>query len=128
VPCEVTLTPEAHARLVRDVAAAVLRVLGSHGHNHRIGYWLPEFCRLTGTPPRTAKREIERGALPVVRPGAGARYFVLTEHLQLWLYGQQRASDEPQMGLNPLQVQRMTKVRAHRKKKGPSSDPPHAQP
>jgi excisionase family DNA binding protein len=116
VRCEVTLTPEAHAALVRDVAAAVLRVQNARVHDHRIGYWIPEFCKHTGTSDRTAKRLISNGELPVVRPGGGHRLMVLSEHLQLWLYGQQRASDMPVMGPDPQQKKRMSVVRAHKKK------------
>jgi hypothetical protein len=125
VSCEVTLTAEAHARLVRDAAAAMLRVLSVHATDHRIAYALREVARITGLSMRHLKREIKRGELPTVWPGSGNRQMVLAEHLQLWLYGQHKPSDEPQMN----QQERMRRVRSHRKKKeGPSRDATQTQP
>lgn len=112
------LTPEAHDRLVRDVAAAVLRVLTAHTHDTRVAYSLPELARLTGLSVRHIRREVERGALPVVRPGSGSKQLVLAAHVELWLYGQNRASDMPQMGPDPARVERARRLRERRKRNG----------
>ena len=109
------LTAEAHGRLVRDVVATVMRLLAAHGHDARVAYSLPELARLTGMSVRHIRREVQRGALPVVRPGSGTKQLVLAAHLELWLYGQNSASDEPQMGPDPLSVDRARRLRERRK-------------